>query len=466
MKLHNLCLIALFSLLNSLSGASLSLKSFDVGQGNCSLVRCSEPGAPILLIDAGSSTYKSVEKAETIIDDIVMTILDHAKKYKQYTLGIIISHPDSDHYNWVEEIVGRCDALLGLAFLYLGGKKSSYSEKFRAFIDKKKGSILEEKKEAIFPANKGDSDEISKNLTTNYRLIILPALKEYGASKDSKNRASLVVKCCFGAKSCLLTGDAMKETIERIRTARSDLSADIIVASHHGADDCNTDELIRNSNARYVVFSSGKWKNYGHPRLEAVLRYRNVLGDRLAKTTWHTVCAGAVDRIDDAQEGLFAVTKDKYGLIATDQGIYCTLIQGNITFKWRLDSLEVAVPKCKQGESLGANKKEHILETLASTDNEREDFALQNCVSVLLNDLKIGDSDDLLMKVICIALRSCVNVRHIDLSNNQLKGSLERLVKLLRKNQYILTFRIQNNLLDDQDKALLLAAWHNRGMSL
>lgn len=85
---------------------------FDVGQGNCTFVRFKE--GPPLLVDAGSSWYPGEtanqkarfrrERQEEIVSLIKEALPDPQASRFPFSLNVVISHGDVDHYSWISEI--------------------------------------------------------------------------------------------------------------------------------------------------------------------------------------------------------------------------------------------------------------------------------------------------------------------------------------------------------------------------
>ena len=69
---------------------------------------------------------------------------------------------------------------------------------------------------------------------------------QYGRKVDlntrQENKYSIVTKIVYGSNSFLMTGDAQKETIEKIIAKGYDLTAQVLKEPHHGFQDVTEEE--------------------------------------------------------------------------------------------------------------------------------------------------------------------------------------------------------------------------------
>lgn len=104
------------------------------------------------------------------------------------------------------------------------------------------------------------------------KVEVLGPLKEYEETNDT----SIVLKVTYGSTSFLFTGD-MEETAEHdLMDARTDLSATVLKAGHHGSITSSSYVFLREVMPNYVVISVGEDNSYGHPSEEVLSRYRDV----------------------------------------------------------------------------------------------------------------------------------------------------------------------------------------------
>ena len=98
-----------------------------------------------------------------------------------------------------------------------------------------------------------------------------------------RNDRSCVLKISSDAGSILLTGDIHRKS-ERIlvRQKELDLSADILVAPHHGSKSSSMMRFIERIKPRYVLFASGYRNRFRHPNPMVVKRYQQVKSEVLS----------------------------------------------------------------------------------------------------------------------------------------------------------------------------------------
>ena len=484
----------------------------------------------MLLIEAGSSSFEAENKlkGEPCINAVAQQYYDHFLKpeHGKQDLGIIISHPDKDHFNLVPTIVRTCLSKgIKVAFMYLGGAESFYRDKQKKKEQKLKQE-LETKKESkkvketmydliqmltkgacriIYPAAT-DNSKLVAAVENPYKLLLLPALKI--TTEEDKNDGSLIAVCVFDSKCCWFTGDATKKTIQHIEKTvnLNDYNvhgADVFIASHHGANTENSNEetFLELVNPLYVVFSSDIRNDCFHPRKEVIWRCLNLSESRLKQVAWHTICAGEFENCADwsevrhkekllynwAEQGVFAVMSDNnsekkdktlgnynnYGLIATDKGLYCTLTQGNMTFRLVRGMEDIAPPECSKGKSKGSTQAEHVLNVLPIVDQKFGDIILNARVISMVGLLK--DMDPVAIRSTLLIVQSIGNslsARDIDFSGNVFTDEIvDAVVALIKGNTRISSCRLLKMVfqLNDQTKnakALLRAAWNNRGLEL
>ncbi len=87
---------------------------------------------------------------------------------------------------------------------------------------------------------------------------------------------SVVAKITYGDTSFLFTGDAEEEVENQILREKTDVSADVLKAGHHGSNTSSTDEFVSAVNPQYVIFSSGSDNDYGHPTLNNIEKFEKM----------------------------------------------------------------------------------------------------------------------------------------------------------------------------------------------
>ena len=112
-------LISFFVLSISLSLLSMEMKIFNVGQGNCTVVKDSHYDT--LLVDAGSSSLPVDSPTQKILQNIIAYTSSEGKP-----VTIVVSHGDKDHYSWIPTIIQETDEKKIPVSLILGGTHTDY----------------------------------------------------------------------------------------------------------------------------------------------------------------------------------------------------------------------------------------------------------------------------------------------------------------------------------------------------
>ena len=98
--------------------------------------------------------------------------------------------------------------------------------------------------------------------------------------KDNDRGCVLRIVSPFG--SVLLPADIERRSEQRIlRESRERLSAEVLIAPHHGSRTSSTPDFVRAVAPRLVIFSVGYRNRFGHPHPAVVRRYREQGGERI-----------------------------------------------------------------------------------------------------------------------------------------------------------------------------------------
>ena len=462
---------------------SLEVTFFDVGQGNCTLVGSQDRNnpEPPLLIDCGSKSLVKYSKdgigKKNIQNLIYQKIQKYIKRSREKKLNILISHPDEDHYMWIKDLVEKIvKQYKDIKFtIILGGLSSFYNKE--KFISVLQNLGVGDGDIHLYDNNK-ESTKISDEVFSSKGLFaVLPAL--YKEKKDDSNASSLVLKVDFHGRNCLLPGDATGETIAHIakccRKGELLLDANILLASHHGAkkDGCNNNQLIKNVNPQWVVFSSGFHKGIQHPTGSTVLNYlkyfQSLKTNEEFQLQYHPLYYGmpaGEKQLEHENQRTFALMDNGYGIAVTDKEVYGTLGHGDITFI------------LKQKEAIGPPSFSHgkryttIKACVFDALNTAHSFVFENLSMVDFSSLgidavRIGSEDFLLMyNIIRLFIDRGHSLKELYFNDNKIsdKRIIFYFAVLLRNNKNIIKFEIKNNGLSRKRKKALRKAWANRGL--
>ncbi len=96
------------------------------------------------------------------------------------------------------------------------------------------------------------------------------------------NDDSCVLKVTAGGESVLLTGDIEAPAERELLASGIDLSAQVLVAPHHGSKTSSTEAFIAAVRPRWVLYPVGYRNRYGFPRPLIKGRYRRAGVQELA----------------------------------------------------------------------------------------------------------------------------------------------------------------------------------------
>ncbi|MBW8309219.1 MAG: MBL fold metallo-hydrolase [Candidatus Paracaedibacteraceae bacterium] len=441
----------------------LEITFFNVGQGNCTLVRC--PKGPALLVDAGStecpgntSTAKKqfkrlkLDKIKTRLNAYLPTI---KTKDDDIDLNVIVSHGDTDHYSWVEGIVSPCiEQGKKVRFLLGGSPQKEYGGSFIKFVKFNQSAkyskiwIEEYAPTEIFPLNCGEVE-----------CKILSAMTD----GTDKNYKSIVLKLSYGFQSVILTGDATGKTTDAIlnnKDLKEHCSASILQASHHGADtdEANNEEFLKTVNPKYFILSSGERSDYSHPKRKIVERALNCCKlSSLEKP--HNIQFHAERPLYDYHRlsplepkfKTYGLYESGYSLGITTYGIYHTLMQGDITFSWGAQQEPTKI-------SLEKHSSEPIKELALKTIPQRTPN--KKLIAVNLEALELEDED---IKSLFSSLPS--SVISISLRDNHLELNSHNFLELF-KNLNVRELDLSGNHVFSPHDKILLENWSNRGFNI
>jgi len=240
------------------SPGELWLTVLDVGQGLAVVVRTQ---GHALLYDTGPAFSDQVSAGERIVVPYL-----RASGVRSLD-GVIVSHDDLDHSG------GALAVLRAMPVQWLSSPLSEVHPISEAAAHRRRCSAGEgwEWDGVAFEMLHPDAESYNEfDLKDNDRGCVLRIVSPYGA--------------------VLLPADIERRSeIGLLRDSPGRLSADVLIAPHHGSRTSSTPEFVRAVAPRLVVFSVGYRNRFGHPHPAVVRRYREQ-GSDMARTD----LAGAV----------------------------------------------------------------------------------------------------------------------------------------------------------------------------
>lgn len=226
----------------------LWLTVLDVGQGLSVVVQTHQH---TLIYDAGPNMGGNDAGERIVLPYLRTQGIKHVD-------AMVISHGDNDHIGGAKAIINALPVL---------EIKTSVPEKFPETLVT-----------TCLAGQHWEWDGV--NFTFLY-----PSGRDLGLNNDS----SCVLKIENSKHKVLLTGDIERYAEERLLAESADLSADILIAPHHGSKTSAIPAFLEAVHPTVVLYATGYLNRYHFPHAEVVKRY-----SELGVMQWNTVDTGAV----------------------------------------------------------------------------------------------------------------------------------------------------------------------------
>jgi len=227
----------------------LRIHQLAVGHGSAALIEL--PNGRKLLYDAGSLNSFNVAAGVIVpaMHELGIERIDAA----------VISHPNIDHYGAVLDIADRVPierALISPHFQRFCGADDACGYLLEQLADR--GIAIEHLKAGDRLGNVGDVE-----------IEVLWPPPDANLQLTA-NDTSIVLRITYGGRRVLLTGD-IEQVAQRLLLANADLSADVLVAPHHGSVTPMTEPLLRAVGAGWLIQSSGRRTSGGANSLDQIV---------------------------------------------------------------------------------------------------------------------------------------------------------------------------------------------------
>lgn len=218
----------------------LEIHFLDVGQADCTLVKCD---GYTMLIDTG-------------LDDQGTKIQNYLQKQGIDRLDyLVLTHPDADHIGSADVVMTKFE--IGTIFMSNFEKETKTYKNLFKLIEENQIHYLSPAVGNVYALGSASFQILAPN-------------REY----DDPNDASIALLITHGENTFLFTGDAEKASEEDMLNNGLSLAADVFHAGHHGSKTSNTQEFIDAVMPRYAVISCGIDNSYGLPDAEVLNRFR------------------------------------------------------------------------------------------------------------------------------------------------------------------------------------------------
>ena len=207
----------------------------NVGQGDCTLVRCD---GEFMLIDCGEAVYYDVVKNFLLDNGIEKLDI------------VIATHPHTDHIGGMSRLLNdfEIDTLIMPDIKEHNDLKTN---EYKSLLQ----SIIECKIKPVYP-KAGDEFFLGEA-----QITILGPVK----TDKNINNMSVVAMVEYADKKFLFTGDAEKNEEELILNNGWDIDCDVLKVSHHGSKDSTDESFLEATSPEIAVISVGKYNEYHHP---------------------------------------------------------------------------------------------------------------------------------------------------------------------------------------------------------
>jgi competence protein ComEC len=224
-----------------------------VGAGQCAVIE--PPGAPAVLVDAGSVS----------ISDVLRKALGPFLRHqgRRDISNIFITHANLDHFSAVAEIVDAygADAVMTSPQFRAQSVDNPPAE---AMLD-----VLDQLERPPRMIQDGDHIEIGGGASVD---VLWP-----GASgKLDANNSSLVLRLNFAGRSVLFTGDLQAAGERALLASSQALHADVLVAPHHGSLETSTADFIKAIGPAYILCSNDRTLSVKQKDFDAATAGRDV----------------------------------------------------------------------------------------------------------------------------------------------------------------------------------------------
>lgn len=229
---------------------------FDIGQGDCTLIR-SQFNREVIMIDTGGKVSFNTQEwqkrkgrtnGETIVANYLLS--KGIKKIDR----LYLTHQDADHVANFPSI-----------------------------------SQTIEIKQVIVPKGMENLESFKKRLeesTIGLENVIGVTTQDDGVDNDLRllhpfesgqgtNDDSLVLWYDFNGIKCIFTGDLPQVGEKEVITKYPEINADILKTGHHGSKTSTSPEFVRKMKPRLAIISCGRNNRYGHPNQETLETLNN-----------------------------------------------------------------------------------------------------------------------------------------------------------------------------------------------
>lgn len=221
---------------------ALSVSFLDVGQGAATLVQA--PDGTNILIDGGGSQSEQFDPGQHIIAPFLW------QKRIWRLDELIITHPHQDHYNGLDFMIKRFQPRRIIVNGDLGDEPA-----YASLLE-----WIKQKKTTLHTAQAGEVLHQGQDYT--FTCLGMNDLSTTSTPQLTTNDRSLVFRLQFGGHSFLFPGDIGFAAENLLIQNRVKVSADVLLAPHHGSRYSMGQAFLEQVNPKLIVVSASQ-KRHG-----------------------------------------------------------------------------------------------------------------------------------------------------------------------------------------------------------
>lgn len=222
--------------------SNMEVHFIDVGQGDCTLVKC---GDNAMLIDTGDDSQGTA--VQNYLQKQGIKKLDY----------LILTHPDADHIGAAPVIITKFQ--IDTVFI------SNFEKDNKTY--RKLIQALDDKRLSYGTPAVGNSYSLG-----NAQFTILAPNDVY----ETPNNASIAILLQNGDNRFLFSGDAEEEAESDILKNGLSVSADVYQVGHHGSKTSSSQVFLNEVNPTWAVISCAEGNAYGHPHAKTLNALRRM----------------------------------------------------------------------------------------------------------------------------------------------------------------------------------------------
>lgn len=223
------------------------IKILDIGQGDAILIRTE---VQTILVDTGD-----VANRERLVQLLKANNVKTIDK-------LILTHAHADHIGGVPSVLEQ----FAVRQVYDSGMPTT-TALYQQYL-----GLVKRKQIPFSLLGAGESLDLGGGA----RFQVLAPGKPY-LQEAELNNSSIVSKLIFGEFSMLLTGDAEKESEQRmLQQAKHELKSTVLKSAHHGSSTSSTAAFLKAVQPELIVISLGANNDYHHPHPSVMKRYSDM----------------------------------------------------------------------------------------------------------------------------------------------------------------------------------------------